>query len=260
MRLKYRNNTSKSRRKYNHIKNTLKNNIVTNLSNITLTIPEINLLNKGLNYNINSKIKNLDPYFDEFERKLQIEYYFFDEYNTANYNFTENLIKTRSNWKPKTYNRKITEFVSTIKTKLEETIKNKKIKRNINNKDVLTLKNLRNKKIVIRPADKSAGIAIINEDDYVTGCLKLLKNENDYKILEINLTHEIFKKSNEIIDEFYNLDIITKKEQIFKKQFQPKLPNFYGNPKLHKPNNPLRPIVSQIDGPTSRLNELADKI
>ena len=218
------------------------------------------MLNKGLNYNINTKTKNLDSCFDEFERKLQIEYYFFDDYNDANYNYTENLIKTRSEWRPKNYNRKITEFVNTVKTKLQDNIKDKRIKRNVSRTEILTLKTLREKPIIIRPADKSAGIAVLDEEAYVKGCLELLNKEGDYKTLEKDITMEIFTKANDIIDQFYNIKIITKKEQKFLKTFTPKLPNFYGNPKLHKQGNPLRPIVSQIDGPTSRLNELADKI
>jgi len=36
------------------------------------------------------------------------------------------------------------------------------------------------------------------------------------------------------------------------------MPRFYGIPKVHKQNIPLRPIVSQINGPTSKVNELVD--
>ena len=34
----------------------------------------------------------------------------------------------------------------------------------------------------------------------------------------------------------------------------------YGIPKIHKPGNPLRPIVSQINGPCYRMNQLIHEI
>jgi hypothetical protein len=42
--------------------------------------------------------------------------------------------------------------------------------------------------------------------------------------------------------------------------FVPRCPLFYGLPKVRKPNWPLRPIVSQINEPTCRVNELVDKL
>ena len=40
--------------------------------------------------------------------------------------------------------------------------------------------------------------------------------------------------------------------------FKAKTPIFYGIPKIHKTGNLLRSIVSQINGPTSKINELID--
>jgi len=41
--------------------------------------------------------------------------------------------------------------------------------------------------------------------------------------------------------------------------FKPRYPIFYGLPKLHKLDWPLRPIVPQVIGPSCRLNEIVDK-
>lgn len=41
--------------------------------------------------------------------------------------------------------------------------------------------------------------------------------------------------------------------------YEIRTPQFYGLPKVHKPNNPIRPIVSQINGPTYALNKIVDK-
>jgi len=50
------------------------------------------------------------------------------------------------------------------------------------------------------------------------------------------------------------IKLITDKYNI--SQFLSVCPTFYGIPKIHNLGAPLRPIVSQINGPTSRLSEL----
>jgi len=50
-------------------------------------------------------------------------------------------------------------------------------------------------------------------------------------------------------------DYITEKQYRNLTAYKVKTPIFYGIPKIHKNNNPLRPIVSQIDGPTYRMNK-----
>ena len=85
----------------------------------------------------------------------------------------------------------------------------------------------------------------------------LLKSSDYQKVDEIDL-NTIRTKSDNLLFEYYENGTITQKEYAFSTEFETKVPKFYGNPKVHKANIPHRPIVSQIDGPTSRLNMLVD--
>ena len=85
----------------------------------------------------------------------------------------------------------------------------------------------------------------------------LLKSSDYQEVDEINLNN-IRIKSDNLLHKYYENGTITQKEYTFSTEFETKVPKFYGNPKVHKANIPYRPIVSQIDGPTSRLNMLVD--
>ena len=119
------------------------------------------------------------------------------------------------------------------------------------------IKTLRDRPIVIRPANKNADICIIEDSDYVKGCELLLRSSDHQKVDEIDL-NTIRTESDNLLFKYYENGTITQKEYAFSTGFETKVPKFYGNPKVHKANTPYRPIVSQIDGPTSRLNMLVD--
>jgi len=63
---------------------------------------------------------------------------------------------------------------------------------------------------------------------------------------------------NSIFQVLYNNQLISKQQKNFFIRCTPNLPNLFGLPKIHKPNWPLRPIVSQIDAPSYKLNKYLD--
>ena len=67
-------------------------------------------------------------------------------------------------------------------------------------------------------------------------------------------------QADSILLTLLNQEYITKKQYTNLTQFVPRMPIFYGIPKIHKPNNPLRPIVSQTNGPTSSISKYVDKL
>ena len=100
----------------------------------------------------------------------------------------------------------------------------------------------------------------MNESEYETKCYELLNNENDYVRVENVDIKSISLGAKQLLKDCNLLGIISDKELQHGTNFTAKMPKFYGNPKVHKQSNPLRPIISQIDGPTSRLNMLVDKM
>jgi hypothetical protein len=68
----------------------------------------------------------------------------------------------------------------------------------------------------------------------------------------------VIKKADNSQDDSYKVK--SDADCIPRDLFTPNTPTFYGIPKIHKANYPLRPIVSQIHGPTSGISLLVDKL
>ena len=254
------------RRKYKAIKASSKaRDMIFNLSNTQLNFNEINLLNKGLNFCPASKPTKevIDKSLNAFERRLQIIYHFYvaQSYSGSNtdYNYRENIVKVQSKFQPKHQSAKISKFVNSIRADIESKLTNK-ISHNLSPAEHKAINTLRLKAITIRPCDKGAGICILNDTDYELKCMKLLNVRTDYIPLDIDPTIEIYQAANKLLMKFVDIKYITKKEYYTLIDFKPRTARFYGNPKIHKIDYPMRPIVSQVNGPTSHLNIIADAI
>ena len=90
-----------------------------------LTIPEIIILNKGLNYSITNKIKHsqIIEQMEKFERRLQLKYHFYIS-ESYGQKINKEQIRPRkifgtipSSFQPKIKNETITKIYRQIKTK-----------------------------------------------------------------------------------------------------------------------------------------------
>ena len=116
-----------------------------------------------------------------------------------------------------------------------------------------------NDKITIKPADKGGKIVIQDTTDYISECERQLENTVHYKRLYTDPTAEL------------NLIIKNKLEQGIKdghistEEFEvlynrdPRTSNFYTLPKIHKTNNPGRPIVNSIGSITEKISAYVDE-
>ena len=97
----------------------------------------------------------------------------------------------------------------------------------------------------------------MDKNHYINKSLILLSDNNTYNLLEnppsiSTLQTEFNKKINEIANNIHNEEMKT----LVKSKTSMKLPAmayFYGSPKIHKPNCPLRPIIATCGTPQSRL-------
>lgn len=100
--------------------------------------------------------------------------------------------------------------------------------------------------IVILPADKGRTTVILNKQDYHNKVKALLDDTNTYEKLTSDPTRAIKNKLIQTLKEW------RKEERIpsyLYNQLYPtaeNVPKFYGLPKIHKKDVPLRPIVSSI--------------
>lgn len=101
---------------------------------------------------------------------------------------------------------------------------------------------------MIVPADKGNATVIMDTNDY-NRKMEALLDPDTYQIKTRDPTSGVERKTIQLIKQM-NWDQETVK-QIQPAQSRP--PRLYGLPKIHKPEVPLRPIVSAIDSPTYKL-------
>ena len=118
-----------------------------------------------------------------------------------------------------------------------------------------TLRN--NNDIVIRRADKSAIYVIMNRSEYISKVNDILKDTSKFKQISKNPIDQLKQDVNQLI-ETQNAVIDDIKLPKIIGDFQPGY--IFGNVKIHKEGNPLRPIISQIPTPTYNLAKTLNKI
>ena len=113
----------------------------------------------------------------------------------------------------------------------------------------------RDRKIVIKPCDKGAGILILDLEDYLKACYNHLTSEvspgkpyySQVNVFDIEKTKTEIK---DVLQEGLDKNIITKSELQAMNPDDKNVGRFYCNFKVHKPHEhntvpPERPIISQ---------------
>ena len=241
----------------------INNSIVVNLSSIKLTLSQLYVLSKGLNFGLNETnkskiIRNASKEISQFIRNIQIKYMFIGDDKKKREPFTGN-----KQWKPprSKQHQAIIALEDILNEEFSDLIKHNNIRNNISSTDRDALKSLRNNQnIIIKKADKGGCIVILDTDNYIKKIDAMLSDSTTYsKLLQIDLDQ---KKSevDGIINHLFEDNFISKRQKKFLTNFSPKIPVFYGLPKIHKKDIPLRPIVSQIDSPSYKINKYLDYI
>ena len=116
---------------------------------------------------------------------------------------------------------------------------------NINGEEVQALVELkRDSSKVILTADKGVALVIMDKPDYNTKAQELLNDKKTYKEINTDLTNKLKTKLISLLKKIKAEGGI--EEQLYKKMYPTGavVPKFYGLPKIHKRDIPLRPIVS----------------
>ncbi|XP_046601397.1 uncharacterized protein LOC124295445 [Neodiprion lecontei] len=126
-------------------------------------------------------------------------------------------------------------------------IKETKIFQN-NNQDLLFLK-----------ADEGNKTVVMNKLMYEAKMLQQLSNNNFHKVFRYNLTSTLQQEIKKLTTDWVNSKFISNqlRRQIAKTDCLP--PRAYGLPKIHKPDTPVRIIVSFTDSPTINLARFLSK-
>ena len=185
---------------YNAIKmkkNKVTNSIVVNLSNTKLTLSQIYVLNKGLNFCINetnkskiiTKTKNE---ISQFIRNIQIKYIFIGNDKNIREPFTGN-----KQWRPpkNKQHQAIIALEDILNEEFRHVVKYNSNRNNISSTDRLALKSLRNNQnIIIKKADKGGCIVILDTVNYTQKINSMLSDITTYsQIISVDLNQKNLK-------------------------------------------------------------------
>lgn len=118
-----------------------------------------------------------------------------------------------------------------------------------NNPDIIAIK-----------SDKGGHTVVMNLSDY-NAKLEQHLSDGVYVDIHINPLSFLITRETELVDQLLSLPFVSRFSD--KLSFQPNilsLPKFYGLPKIHKPDIPLRPILSMINSPGYFLGKLFYKL
>ena len=149
-----------------------------------------------------------------------------------------------------------------IRSRVASTIQSTpRLESNLSREELRALKRLRNDDtIVILPADKGRVTVVMDKSEYFDKMNHLVEDRKTYKELDSDPTPALVRRLNNKLLE------LEKKKHLNGYQYKrlrcsaPQSPKLYGLPKLHKPQIPMRPIVSFCGSPTYQLSKYLTSI
>ena len=114
------------------------------------------------------------------------------------------------------------------------------------------------KDIIITNADKGGTVIIMDTDSYIKEANEQLSDKTSYKQLTQDPTSQRNRMVNQIIESFKNEKLLPKKTVDGLKICNPKTTRFYIAPKIHKANDPGRPVINSIECHTSEILRFVD--
>ena len=115
--------------------------------------------------------------------------------------------------------------------------------------------------MIVKPADKGGAIVIWPRDAYLAEAYRQLNDSNHYLKLTYDPTLETLAETKRLANKLHTSDIIDNTTHKFLTiDNQARTPQLYLLPKIHKQDNPGRPIISGCGGPTVKLSQYADHL
>ena len=251
-------NTQKKNARHNYSIQ-LKSNAITNLSSHILSTPEEDILTKGLSFIPtlpNDNTYNLNRSFSDLIKNTHISYFF------KNSSTPKPILHIKSNWVPPTPTHpQINLFTNSLLS-----IFNPRVLGETTTPDNITTDErqaiqslIDNRNITIKKADKGGSIVILNTTDYINTALDHLQT-NTYIEQNTDHTQYVTDELNSYLTFLRGTHKLPYKIINYITPNPPRTPLFYYLPKIHKPNNPPRPIISGCDSPTDNLSKFITKI
>ena len=103
---------------------------------------------------------------------------------------------------------------------------------------------------IILIVDKGIVLVVMDRSDYIKKANELLQDSNTYRTIPSDPTNKL---KNKLINKLKKIKTDTRMDDKTYRRMYPTgavVPKFYGLPKIHKKNTPLRPTVSSIGSVT----------
>lgn len=155
-------------------------------------------------------------------------------------------------------------FVEDFTHKVNKTLQEQETKtssphKNLTKEEEKALKDLMKRNdIIICNADKGGAVVILDVKDYIEEAERQISDEHFYKKLSSDPTELHTALVNNAIDNLKNRNLISHKLAEGLKVSNPRTPLLYLLPKIHKPNNPGRPVVSSVSCHTEKISHFVD--
>ena len=191
---------------------------------------------------------------NDFSRRLRLKEFFYDD--EINCDLEPNPFRLKSTWcSPANREPLLDMYINSVEEDVM-TAKPTRIRDNLTRRERQSLKKLRRRTdIVIKPADKGSGTVVMNRQSYLDECYRQLNDQLFYKRVTEDPTEDINKRVRFYLKRLLADKIIDKETHRYLTPHDPKAGRFYILPKVHKPGNPGRPIVSANGHPTEKISE-----
>ena len=124
-------------------------------------------------------------------------------------------------------------------------------KDNLTTEERLALQKLRARTdIIIKPADKGSTTVVMSKEASIREAERQLENETYYHQLDTDPTSIHAAEISSFIQTMAEKELIPKDTEKYLTTNNPKTARFYHLPKIHKPGNPGRPIISSCGAPS----------
>ena len=259
------------------------NKSVVNLSDYKLSNSEVSLLEKGLSFCPTPgepDMGQLKRDLDTFHRNLRIKTFFDpskgelrgdkdtssegDNNDTSDFDTHirhSKVLKPSKKWSPPMGPLHLESFILTNERDLNKTFPKAPNFHNLTKEEKKGIGKLTsNKGIVIKPADKGGATVILNREDYTAEGHRQLADGDFYQKLTSDHTEGNSRRIEYFIDTLHGNGEITKSIKKRLQTLDPKTPELYLLPKIHKEKRPPpgRPVVSANNCPTEKISALAD--
>jgi hypothetical protein len=238
---------------------------VINFSKKSFSKPEYKLLGYNLNYiptpnSINKK--ELAQDIKQFGRRIKLRDHF------GNSPSDKPAFKYHSTWEPNENHHTVKTFLEDFSRKVNSELENGPTQDRANNvntsnnlkkSELEALENIRSMNdVIITKADKGGAIVVQDVDKYIQEAERQLKDRTFYKKLSYNPTSEHEALISNAIDNLKQRELLEAKTAEKLKPTNSNTPKLYLLPKIHKKNNPGRPVVSSVGCPTEKISSFVD--